>query len=117
MCLQNYDCGDLYGPYVHDTSGGHSGSAGSVGYSPRNRVSMPVSCGHCLRAWAQSHCWRDVSVDSGGGAMAVMVPDPRVGDYPGMCDYDPPEPSNPSLVSSDQWVARSYQPICNRETL
>jgi predicted RNA polymerase sigma factor len=31
--------------------------------------------------------------------------------------YDPTEPSNSSLVSSDQWAARSRQPIGNRETL
>jgi len=31
--------------------------------------------------------------------------------------YDPIEPSNSSLVSSDQWAARSHQPIGNRETL
>jgi hypothetical protein len=30
--------------------------------------------------------------------------------------YDPIEPSNSSLVSSDQWAARSRQPIGNRET-
>jgi hypothetical protein len=31
--------------------------------------------------------------------------------------YDPIEPSNSSLVSSDQWAARSQQPIGNRGTL
>jgi len=31
--------------------------------------------------------------------------------------YDPIEPSNSSLVSSDQWAARSHQPIGNRGTL
>ncbi len=34
--------------------------------------------------------------------------------YPAMT---PIEPSNSSLVSSDQWAARSHQPIGNRETL